>query len=453
VANVRDFGAVGDGQADDTQALQHAVDQGDGRVQIGKGSFRITQTIQVDTTKRGFLSIEGKSGVARVIMDGGGPAFRIVGDHRGTATPSTVKPPTWERERMPMVRSLEILGRHPEADGVQLYRTMQTTMQNLLIRNCRYGVHLLERNRNFLLNASHIYDCGDTGVFFDRCNLHQVIIIGNHISFCKRAGLRQLDGDVHNIQITGNDIEYNSGIDAENSGEIVLEAPDGVISEYTISSNTLQATLPARGANVLVIGREEKPAMSVRLLAITGNVLGSRDKNIVLRHARTATISGNTIYSGEQLNIEATDSHHLAISGNTIHTRPANWKSENGDGVRLGRCVSCSITGNLLNDSKLGDRQRGGAITLEQCDRCSVSSCQIDNPHFAGVDLQDCTRCRISDNSIVDDRDPIAMYAAVRLHGASRDNLIQNNAITHGRDAAVHCPIEMGVMRSNTIWP
>ena len=44
----------------------------------------------------------------------------------------------------------------------------------------------------------------DTGLLFDRCNLHQVIIHGNHISYCKRAGIRQLDGDVHNIQITGN---------------------------------------------------------------------------------------------------------------------------------------------------------------------------------------------------------------------------------------------------------
>ncbi len=36
-----DFGAVGDGQADDTKALQHAIEQSGGQLVLPHGSYRI----------------------------------------------------------------------------------------------------------------------------------------------------------------------------------------------------------------------------------------------------------------------------------------------------------------------------------------------------------------------------------------------------------------------------
>ena len=253
MSNVRGFGATGDGKTDDTEAIQHALTEGNGVLEFTSGTYRITQPIQIEMSTTGLTGILGLGGASRILMTGPGPAFRLIGHHEGTAQPDSVKSHTWHRERCPQISGLEILGAHPLADGIELVETMQTTISNVLIRQVRHGVHLVKRNRNFLLSASHIYDCDDTGVFFDQCNLHQVIISGSHISYCKRAGIRQLDGDVHNIQISGNDIEYNSGAEGT-SGEIVLEARDGVISEYTIASNTLQATNPASGANVLISG-------------------------------------------------------------------------------------------------------------------------------------------------------------------------------------------------------
>ena len=34
MSNVRDFGAIGDGRADDTEAIQHAIDEGVGLVEF-----------------------------------------------------------------------------------------------------------------------------------------------------------------------------------------------------------------------------------------------------------------------------------------------------------------------------------------------------------------------------------------------------------------------------------
>lgn len=446
------FGAIGDGVADDTDALQHAIDDGDGVLELSKGTYRITRSIVLDARKQGYLGVRGDQGTARIVMDGAGPALQIIGDHQGTATPESFKPHTWDRERMPIVSGLEILGEHPEADGIELRRTMQATIQNVLIRKCRYGVHLVERNRNFLLNASHIYDCHDTGVFFDDCNLHQVIIAASHISYCKRAGIRQLNGDVHNIQITGNDIEYNSGYEGpgqELSGEIVLDAPEGIISEYTIASNTIQATLDAPGANILILGKAEDPASGIRLVAITGNVLGSRDRNIVIEHGSRISITGNTIYGGQRLNCEFRHSRYITFGSNSCFSRPASYANETTDGILFEKCVGCSLVGNVLNDCRLGDEDSGGTITIRDSENIAVSASQILNPRYRGIDVLNSSRCQISGNSVHETGEAKRMLAAIRISGTGQDNWVHGNSVTTGSRGDIECEQVVGRVEGN----
>ena len=60
MSNVRDFGAVGDGVADDTDAIQHAVDMGDGFVSLPKGTYRLTRPVVLDLARRGPLRGAGR---------------------------------------------------------------------------------------------------------------------------------------------------------------------------------------------------------------------------------------------------------------------------------------------------------------------------------------------------------------------------------------------------------
>ncbi|MBC8356707.1 MAG: right-handed parallel beta-helix repeat-containing protein [Planctomycetes bacterium] len=438
----KSFGAIGDGKADDTDALQHALDDGDGVLELSKGTYRITRPVVLDSRKHGYLGVRGEQGTARIVMTGTGPALSIIGDHQGTATPASFKPHTWERERMPIVTGLEILGEHPAADGIELRRTMQATIQNVLIRRCRYGIHLVERNRNFLLNAAHIYDCHDSGVFFDECNLHQVIISANHISYCKRAGIRQFNGDVHNIQITGNDIEYNSGyegLDEELSGEIVLVAPEGVISEYTIASNTIQATLDAPGANVMILGKEEDPPSGIRLVVITGNVLGSRDRNIVIDYGSRISITGNTIYGGQQLNCEFRNSRFITFGSNSCFSRPASYASDTTDGVLLVNCSGCSLVGNVLNDCRLGTKESGGSITVRDSTNIAISASQILNPHYRGIDVANSSRCNIGGNSVHEEAGTEHLITGLRITGEGSGNWVHGNSVSEGTRSAIEC--------------
>jgi hypothetical protein len=446
---VKDFGAVGDGSADDTHALEHAVETGDGVLELSRGTYKITSPIFIDLTQRGFTGIRGDQGTARVLMAGPGPAFRIVGDHQGTADPWTVKDRTWDKERFPVVSGIEIVGAHEEAVGIELFRTLQTTIHSVAIRNCKHGIRLVERNRNFILSNSHLYHNTDTGLFFDNCNLHQTNILGNHISYNARAGIRQWNGDVHNIQIVGNDIEYNSG-EHEISGEIVLEAPDGVISEFTIASNTLQATADAKGANVLILGKDDELPHSVRVITITGNVIGSRDKNILIRNGQRIVISGNSVYSGTALNLHLSNCLHSTISANTIVSRPSGYKAESKDGILLERCVACSITSCILNDSALGEEESGGAITLRDSIDTQVSSCQLFDPVFRGVHLIKCERCRASGNTVVDRLPQTRMRSAIAVSGGGKDNLIDNNMVSRGKTGGVIIGENLGKSLNNT---
>ena len=448
----QDFGAAADGTTDDTEALQHALDEGDGVLKLAKGTYRITRPLLLDATKLGYVSVRGEGGTSRLVMEGAGPALRIVGDHRGTAQPDSVKPHTWEKERFPIVSGLEILGKHPEADGIELRKTMQTTISNVLVRNCRVAIHLVERNRNFLLADSHIYDNSLYGVFFDKCNLHQINICGNHISYNRRAGIKSLDGDVHNLQITGNDIEYNNrpGIDTPEEGgaEIDFEAPEGVISEVTIASNTIQATIQPGGANVRIRGPQTDSGHGARLIAITGNVLGSQTRGIEMHYAQRVAISGNTIYSSQDRSILAEACSGFSIVGNTISWRGTAEKPKI-DGILLDGCDSGVISGMVCEALGAGDEDAGGGIHLRGCRDVAVSESQILDALVRGVELEDCVRCRVSGNSIVDRREQPTMLEGVRVRGMSRGNLVQNNMLGGAVREGVVAEEGMAVLQGN----
>ena len=176
------FGAVGDGVADDSDAIQKAVDSGAGQVVFGSGRFRITRPIVVAVDRVGPVSIFG-GGTAQVVMEGAGPAFRIVGTHFGTAAPSTVQPPVWERQLSPTVDGLCIVGRHAEAVGIEAVGTMQLTVTRTTICDALHGIHLPKHNRNVVISDCHVYRNRGVGIYLDDVNLHQMNVVGCHVSY------------------------------------------------------------------------------------------------------------------------------------------------------------------------------------------------------------------------------------------------------------------------------
>jgi len=417
--NVRDHGAKGDGTADDTAALQDAVDRAAGAVLLPPGTYRVTMTILVDLDKVGPASISG-GGTARVVMAGPGPAFKFVGTHAGTAAPASVKENVWDRQRMPCLDGVEIVGDHPEAVGVEATGTHMLTVRRVLIRKCLHGIHLTGRNRNLTVADSHVYHNRGVGVFFDRVNLHQANVTGNHVSYNGGGGVVVKAGEVRNLQITGCDIEANHDKDGPPTANVLIDSTGGSNAEVAVTGCTVQHTRNAPGsANVRIKGPStlDKGTNETRdgHVTITGNVLSDTKVNVHLDHARGVVITGNTFWTGVEHNLLVENSTGVVVGPNAMDRNPRYYREEDGaaNAVLFRDCSDCTLTGLFVK----GTRTAPAGVALVKCDRMHATGLTVLDCD-GGLLLEQLTRSRVTGCVVRDDR-PGAAGEPVRVVGGS----------------------------------
>ncbi|MCE9562499.1 MAG: right-handed parallel beta-helix repeat-containing protein [Planctomycetes bacterium] len=434
--NVRERGAKGNGTNDDSIAIQDAVDVGAGVVSFPPGTYRITKTIVIDLAKTGFTAIRGE-GAVRVVMAGEGPAFKFIGTHTSNADPKNVKEAVWAKERMPSIESVEIVGDHENADGVEATGTMQLTITRMLIRKCRHGVHLTTRNRNVIIADSHIYENRGVGIFMDAINLHQINVIGCHVSYCDDGGIVVKAGEVRNLQITGCDIESNQGEKRPPTANILVESTGGSNAEVAITGNTIQHNHKAPGgANIRIKGpsaRAIKDTTEMRdgHVTISGNIISDVMVNIHLQHARGVVITGNTCWTAYEWNLLAENSTAVTVGANNFDRNPryaAEEKPETTNALMFRDCQDCTLSGFTVS----GTRAAPAGLTLERCSRFNVTGLTILDCNDVGMLLTDVTKSRVSDCLIRDDR-PDAKSISLRTRDG-RDNMIVDNYLGQPHD-------------------
>ncbi len=440
-ADVREFGAAGDGKTDDTAAIGRAISESpDGRVRFPRGTYRITQTIEIALARLGPVSLSGEGGVARILMEAPGPAFRFSGTHEGTANPDSFDPETLERERMPQVEGLEIAGTHEEADGLEFYRVMQPTLRGVLIRDVRHGVRLVERNRNLIIESSHIYHCSGIGVFLDNVDLHQAIIQGSHISYCKGGGIVVSGGGIRNLHITGNTIEYNYDPGAMESADIRINSAEGTVREGSIVGNTIQARPSPGGANIRMVGGGNSPGKT-GLWSITGNHISNQEINVHLDRTRGVSISGNTFLRGGKKTILVERSRNTVVTGDTIDRHPDYYHGERyrdmADGIRIRESEGVILSGLLIDGARLGDPEAGGAIDVLDSSEVTITGSQILHPRYRGIHVSGSRNVQVVTNTIVDRSGDGLQVAAIEVGGDSEGVLVRGNLVGEGRDGAI----------------
>lgn len=449
---VHQFGAVGDGVTDDTEALQHAIDSGEGLVQFGRGDYRITRPLKVDLARHSRTAISGSGGVAKLIMAGPGPAIFLVGTHAKSADPLGFRPEEWQHERMPTVSQIEITGEHPEADGIRIEGVMQPTLTGVLIRQVRTAVHLTSRNRNVIVDHCQIYNNTGIGIHFDEVNLHQTNITGNHISYNRLGGIRIENSEIRNLQITGNDIEYNNNRahqvpDADDipTAEIYVDVGNSSVREGTIASNTIQATYSPNGANIHFIGAGGENSHKAGMWCITGNLIGSQETNVKLESVRGITLTGNYIYSGHYRNLLVKDSRNIVLGSNVFGHNPDYKTNELATGVRFENSHNCILQGTLIQDSQAGTHtvpgtvpiERQGLVELIKCRGFTLSGVQILEGEPYGLYVEDCNDTILTGCTIMDQRSPKRTRASIRWKGTGTGNLIAGCRIAKGAETDI----------------
>lgn len=357
---------------DMTSALQTQIDDNGGTLLLTAKIYRITDTLEFDLMTLGAVAVNSIGG-STIIMDGPGPAIRFTGTHDGTASPKSFKPTTWN-ERMPIVTGIEILGAHPEADGIELRQTVAPVVNRISVRWCRHGVHLVNRNRNVVISDCHLYENSGVGVFLDDVNLHQINVSNSHISYNRAGGIVVRDGNVRNLQVTGCDIEGNMPADETptKTANILIDVSGSAdtraksIAEIAITGCTIQhsanysgseeKTQSPGGANIRLAGKEIYPINSV---TISGNVMSDTTTNVDIKHSHDVTVASNTFFAPKPNNLIVAKSHRIVVTGNTFNPRQFSRPGT----IRFMDCADCVLANSTVHKFATAN----GAVILERC--------------------------------------------------------------------------------------
>ncbi len=431
-SNVVHFGAVGDGQTDDTKAIQKAVDAQVGLIRFPNGIYRITKPIVVDLNKVGVTSVRG-DGVARIVMEGPGPALKFVGTHFKSADPSGFERKVWRRQRMPLVDGIAIEGSHPDCVGIEAVGTMQLTITRVHIRNVLHGIHLVENNRNIIISDCHIYENRGVGIYYDNVNLHQSNITGCHISYNGGGGIVSRAGNVRNIHITGCDLESNMSPNTPPTANVLIDCSGSKYGtgEVAITGCTIQHNNPSpASANIRILGRSD-PGDDTRVVregnvTITGNVLSDVKVNVHLQGCRGVTLMGNTFWQGYTHNLLIEDCSNIIVGPNNFDRNPrynyGNTQEANNSLV-IRDSEDCTLTG--LHIAHVW--RDAAALLVENCNRFNITGCTILDCDHAGLLLRNTSHSRVSNCLIRDDR-PGSTSVPIKIDGGT-GNVIVNRSV------------------------
>lgn len=436
-ATTVDLVSVEGGSEDASDALQAWINtarQRGGDLSFPAGTYRLTRPLEVILDEIGPVSISG-NGVVRLVMEGPGPALKIIGTHGGTASPDTLERTVWDNQRMPLIDGIEIAGRHPQACGIELTGTMQPTITRVTVRDALHGIHLTERNRNVQISDCHLYDNRGVGIFLDGVNLHQINVVGCHISYNDGGGIVSRGSQIRNLQIGTCDIEGNmGGPDSEPTANVWLDSTGDSIAEVAIVGCTIQHSHDAPNSANIRFNGESTPRPFTEetrhgYVTIADNVLSDVQVNIEISNAVGVTITGNTVWKGYAHNLVIDNCEGIVVSDNAFNRNPRYHYGDGADS-QLGLLIRNSTDGVISGNVIKGTRDEQAALVLENCRWFTVSSCLLIENDHCGLLVDGCESVRISGCLARDERAD-ANSIGVSVVGGE-DVVLEGNTIANG---------------------
>ena len=274
------------------------------------------------------------------------------------------------------------------------------------------------------------------GVYFDGVNLHQAIIAGCHISYCKHAGIKVERSEVRNLQITGCDIEYNYDVDQPRLGRRLDRRPRGnrPRGHDRLEHDPGQGK-PARGQRPDRRRRTATTPAGAGLWTITGNILQDQEINVWLRHCRGVAADRQLV----RIRLRAVDrpGRLPAHRHRREHLRPQpRLHGRSVDGIRDRASAGINLAEpHPRRLPRAASPEEGEPSRSRDSSEVLILGCQVLDPAHRGIALNSVSRCRVSECTIVDRRDPRGISRGDPGARGQRGPPTRNNLVGRGSEA------------------
>ena len=322
--NVDDFGAAGDGSADDTDALQNAINAavsaGGGQVLLNAGEYKLTRTVTLGSGVD--LAGIGSNSVLRPTFSERPPNRVIDNDWVNGNSNISLRNFKLDRSGANVQHGILLNGvDNLLIDGIEVSGTPSVRSGCISISAIGPDTRLLSKNIR-VVNC-HFAQTGNFGVqpgYVDGC------IMANNTAYEADREVFAIEPEAgtsgKNVVISGNAILGNNTIDGSATGLIIATTSSGgTIDGVTITGNTLNSLQPeAANPGILILGASG--------VSISGNAIYRMPGAGILigntQHATTGVvISGNTITdcarSGGSPGIQLRNANHCVVTGNYIY--------------------------------------------------------------------------------------------------------------------------------------
>ncbi|GIP32119.1 right-handed parallel beta-helix repeat-containing protein [Paenibacillus sp. J2TS4] len=387
VLNVRDFGAVGDGETDDTAAIQNALNEAQHNhythVVVPRGTYKVTDTLRIYRHTRfsmeqgatllrchdySFMvngklnaSFQGYEGHGDIIIEGGvweGNILQYPDDFNGFGL---------ARGRNIIIRNVEL------RDVVSAHGVDMNACENVLIENCRflgYRDDTPNQTRNYaeaIQIANHTKEGFSLIGVFDGTPCRNITIRNCYFGASGTPGTQAWPAGVgnhyavhnlynSNIKIYGNTFEgmtfagvrsfkYTELFVTDNlflncNRGIMLSNPQAN-TESSKDADGVQSGLPQSGRNIVISGNVFKGTLSENIYGA-----GWPKTNAVYAKMESVIISGNLFEEGSISHncITLRWTHNVTVANNLFRNQYR--------GMLLSYVSEVSISGNRFLDMK-----------------------------------------------------------------------------------------------------
>jgi len=392
--NVLDFGAIGNGVANDTVAIQAALNSGSLYVFVPQGTYKIATTLTIPSGVEIFGC--GNSSVLSLAAD----------TTMLTTTGSNV-----------VIRDIRLNGNKSTYNGTN-NNAIYVNWVSVAGSNCKISdVSIINiAGAGIIGLASSTTASSD--VWIENCNIENT---GTH-------GIITQDY-ISNVWIIGNKVKNTGLLFADRPG--ITASRDG--SNVTISNNICIGSPSALGASVHGISVDGTTNSSV-----TGNIiLGWIGYGIEIGFCTNCNISGNTVTDVKNAGIALSGiqstsqvSTNVTISGNTITSSTAEGIYSfitGGTGIIFQQNIS--VVGNTINGSTTGS-----GISMGLCNILSITGNSIYNNYLSGIYTLDCKNVLTSGNTVVNNNVTtlISVTSLVQTTGTATVTTATNHGYSNG---------------------